>query len=556
MKNLTSNNIDDNDNVESTEEVNVLLVSIRSIHSNSIDHEVVVARNPTWGRFIILSDVKLSDRLIISTSNGGTVNISINTLIEKAEVDKEFDIPVQSVALASSIKLSISPIKSLNNSSNSKIDILSTLSEYLTTNRKNTITLILSIMFLVISCSSWYSITSDSLLMFLLAAILSTHSIYNIITDSNQNKKSIQVVSSNYRLILLSHAFTSPDVPVNQPEDDIPMRFINGCDGDMKEARRRWDITKRWRETEGVNKILEEPQPNYFNIRKWYPHYHAGRGRDGHVVFYERAGELQYDQYQWQILCGGDDMAKSISVIDIGNVKMSDVAGDQLEYLKKTAAIANHHYPERSYVIYVVNAPVWFSFLWRIIKPLVHENTQKKIRILSRAGTLVGLQEHIDISNIPSYYGGQLDYATIGPPGNPGDKPIIENDNSNESLRSIDDSFNGDTTHTIQNHIPHSNVFVSLDYKIDSKVDGKADSKIDSKLDSRADSKVDNKADSKIDNHIDTKTDKGITSTPAITSPISSQSISPLTPESAFITTSSIPANKSANRNTPKLTTK
>eukprot|EP00595_Chromulina_sp_UTEXLB2642_P000544 CAMPEP_0196763982 /NCGR_PEP_ID=MMETSP1095-20130614/5170_1 /TAXON_ID=96789 ORGANISM="Chromulina nebulosa, Strain UTEXLB2642" /NCGR_SAMPLE_ID=MMETSP1095 /ASSEMBLY_ACC=CAM_ASM_000446 /LENGTH=385 /DNA_ID=CAMNT_0042118429 /DNA_START=203 /DNA_END=1357 /DNA_ORIENTATION=- len=385
MKNLSSNNIDDNDNMESTEEVNVMLVSIRSIQSNSIDHEVVVARNPAWGRFIILSDVKLSDRLIISTSNGGTVNISIHTLIEKSEVDNEFDIPVQSVALASSIKLSISPIKSLNNSSNSKIDILSTLSEYLTTNRKNTITLILSIMFLVISCSSMYSITSDSLLMFLLAAILSTHSIYNIISDSNQQKKSTnQLVSSNYRLILLSHAFTSPDVPVNQPEDDIPMRFINGCDGDMKEARRRWDITKRWRETEGVNKILEEPQPNYFNIRKWYPHYHAGRGKEGHVVFYERAGELQYDQltargikvedlvrhflfvteYQWQILCGGDDMAKSISVIDIGSVKMSDVAGDQLEYLKKTAAIANHHYPERSYVIYVVNAPVWFSFLW------------------------------------------------------------------------------------------------------------------------------------------------------------------------------------------------
>lgn len=31
----------------------------------------------------------------------------------------------------------------------------------------------------------------------------------------------------------------------------------------MKEARRRWEITKHWREAEGVNGILNEPQPFY-----------------------------------------------------------------------------------------------------------------------------------------------------------------------------------------------------------------------------------------------------------------------------------------------------
>lgn len=33
--------------------------------------------------------------------------------------------------------------------------------------------------------------------------------------------------------------------------------------GDIKEARRRWEITKHWREAEGVNGILNEPQPFY-----------------------------------------------------------------------------------------------------------------------------------------------------------------------------------------------------------------------------------------------------------------------------------------------------
>lgn len=68
-------------------------------------------------------------------------------------------------------------------------------------------------------------------------------------------------------------------------------------------------------------------------------------------------------------------------------------AGENLNFLKRTISYANQHYPERSYAIFIVNAPMFFSLLWRIVKPLVHENTQKKVRILSRADTLKGLQE-------------------------------------------------------------------------------------------------------------------------------------------------------------------
>ena len=90
---------------------------------------------------------------------------------------------------------------------------------------------------------------------------------------------------------------------------------------------------------------------------------------------------------------------------------MGDLAGDNLDYVKKTIGYANAHYPERSHVIYLVNAPMWFSILWRIVRPMVHPNTQAKVRILTRSDTLNGLQEHIDISNIPEFYGGQLDFG-------------------------------------------------------------------------------------------------------------------------------------------------
>jgi len=50
-------------------------------------------------------------------------------------------------------------------------------------------------------------------------------------------------------------------------EDTIPQRFIIGCDGDMKEARRRWDITFKWREDDSIDNILEEEQPFFHHIK-------------------------------------------------------------------------------------------------------------------------------------------------------------------------------------------------------------------------------------------------------------------------------------------------
>jgi hypothetical protein len=68
--------------------------------------------------------------------------------------------------------------------------------------------------------------------------------------SATSNRILVGAKGQTLTLVLHGHAFTSPDAPINDPEDEIPQRFINGCEGDLKEARRRWDITKHWRETE------------------------------------------------------------------------------------------------------------------------------------------------------------------------------------------------------------------------------------------------------------------------------------------------------------------
>jgi hypothetical protein len=267
--------------------------------------------------------------------------------------------------------------------------------------------------------------------LYLFAGALSAYNIYQVVDETRADHPQSLKNGLSLRLVIHGHTFTSPDNPVMEVDNDIPQRFIDGCDGDLKEARRRWDITRHWRESEGVNTILDEPQPYFSLIRSMYPHYFCGRGKQGNTIYYERPGDFEGSQlyargvknddlvrhwlfvteYQWNILCGGDETAKAITVLDIGNVKMGDLAGSNMECLKKTINIANQHYPERSFVILIVNAPYFFSFLWKIVKPLVHENTQKKIKILSPKETLKGMMEFIEIDQIPEYYGGKLDYG-------------------------------------------------------------------------------------------------------------------------------------------------
>lgn len=434
--------------IEDTEEeyektdVNVLLVSLKSSASHA---EVVITRNPEWNRVITISAVKFGDQIIISTSNGGQIILQYENIMMRAEDGHDFDVAVQGVPLASSIKISLEllplayqMLDRQRQRINGKQSIHSRLVEWaavVTSDRASAISTVLSLMVLMAGVRSLSSraIGPEGTLLLLFAGALSIYNLYRTIEAAREGAIAMTTQQGGnrglpLRLVLHGHTFTSPDAPINDPESEIPQRFITGCDGDMKEARRRWDITRHWREAEGVNTILDEPQPYFFLIKKMYPHYHAGRGRDGHVVFYERPGDFENAQlasrgvntdhlirhwlftteYQWNVLCNGDDLAKGIAVIDIGNVKMGDLAGDNLSFLKKTIAFANQHYPERSHVIFIINAPFFFSMLWRVVKPLVHENTQKKVRILSSKETLSGLQEHISIENIPVFYGGQL----------------------------------------------------------------------------------------------------------------------------------------------------
>jgi hypothetical protein len=67
--------------------------------------------------------------------------------------------------------------------------------------------------------------------------------------------------------------------------DEPSQRYIAGCQGDVIEAKRRWDLSVQWRQTEGINTILQEPQLQFDLIKEYYPHFFCGRAKSGNLVY-------------------------------------------------------------------------------------------------------------------------------------------------------------------------------------------------------------------------------------------------------------------------------
>lgn len=227
------NSIDnDEDAAANGDDVNVLLISLNSVVRQS---EIVIARKPEWDRVIVVPSVFPGDQILISISNGGIVRLTQEFLSMKAEDDGiPFESPIQNVTLASSLKITstIEDLHLVSNKSkayNKKASVLERIYEniiLLTSERSTSITLVLSVMVMIVTLSSFRAANIDTSLLYVFAPMLAIYNfteILKIVYKSDSEARSVA-----FRIILHGHAFTSPDAPVNEPDEEIPKRFIDG----------------------------------------------------------------------------------------------------------------------------------------------------------------------------------------------------------------------------------------------------------------------------------------------------------------------------------------
>lgn len=226
-------------------------------------------------------------------------------------------------------------------------------------------------------------------------------------------------------------SFSSDDPDnYNQEVWDRFNRFVRATRGDEALAQKRYQETEAWRKANGIDSLLTDPHPQFTTIKQNYPHYYHGRGHRGEPVYYELPAKINLKELKrndidlsgllrhyllvtdfcWTVLERSQHgpQSQSIYVLDLEGIKLKDFVGDVVKFVKEAASLTAQHYPERSGGIFVINAPVFFDIIWKVIKPIVDPSTLEKVKVIrGKDKILAALRERIPLNQIPPEYGGR-----------------------------------------------------------------------------------------------------------------------------------------------------
>jgi hypothetical protein len=207
--------------------------------------------------------------------------------------------------------------------------------------------------------------------------------------------------------------------------EDVPRTFVEDCRGDAVKATKRYQQTLQWRAATGMDHILQRPHTDFLDILDAYPHAIHGRSVNGEVVCWELIGKVQpsridalqitperllnhfqvRNEYIFQKLHGGDQDGRLMTVLDVAGIRMADLRGSVIQFIKLSSEVMDTHYPGRVARLVIIKAPGWFSSIWGMIARVLPESTIKKSSIHG-TNYIDALREIIAAENIPSDYGG------------------------------------------------------------------------------------------------------------------------------------------------------
>lgn len=233
-----------------------------------------------------------------------------------------------------------------------------------------------------------------------------------------------------------------PSVAFNAPFDadsevirQLPtfLRFVDAMKGDQEQGLQRIRATLQWRQENGIDHILLEPQPRFHQIKNCYSSFYHKHSLEGHALYFEQptkadlaglqANEINVPmlvrhymfqtEFLYRVLHPYDRDGKCVTVVDLEGLGIGDIGGDPFAFFRAASALCQQHYPERCAKTFLINCTRTFSFIWRMIKPFIDPITLSKIQVLGYDYQQTLLQE-LGPQNVPRMFGGTCNTCEHG----------------------------------------------------------------------------------------------------------------------------------------------
>nr|CAG8608048.1 6150_t:CDS:1 [Entrophospora candida]CAG8612536.1 8080_t:CDS:1 [Entrophospora candida] len=213
-------------------------------------------------------------------------------------------------------------------------------------------------------------------------------------------------------------------------DDDYLLRFLRARKFDLVKTKKMFIDCENWRKDFGVDELVKTfDYKERDEVMKYYPRYYHKTDNDGRPIYIEEIGKVdikslyQVTTVERQIqnlvveyeklgyirlpacsLKQGELIETTCTILDLKGVSIrsfSNVFG----FVKQASNIGQNYYPERMGKFYIINAPMLFSSVWGLVKPLLDEVTAAKIIILNSKYQQT-LLENIPAGNLPAAFGG------------------------------------------------------------------------------------------------------------------------------------------------------
>ena len=176
---------------------------------------------------------------------------------------------------------------------------------------------------------------------------------------------------------------------------------------------------------------LGSPVSTYIEL---YPQFYHGHAKNGCPLYISKPGLINYNamecvatleglvKFHWNVMHHdfrkrlvemkekfGSKFTKfsCVCVLDLEGLSASSMNRHVMEIIKVQSRIDNLCYVETLSKMCIVNAPVFFSAIWKIIKGFLDVRTQNKIEIFSsKKKANARLLELVDAKYLPGDYGG------------------------------------------------------------------------------------------------------------------------------------------------------